>query len=1412
MQLDLPWGVERAPVLDADTEAPEVVETDADVTLTGDDFELVIDKITGLITSFVADGEELLLEGPTPDFWRPSTQNDVRNSLAARTAPWREAGRNVAVEEVTITETEAGTVNVQLTGSLPTPTSPEYRLGYIVTSDGEVVIRSTMAGESQLAELPAMGTALVLPGEYDNVTWLGRGPGENWNDRNFATTVGLWESTVDEQVYPFPIPQATGHHTDVRWATLTNEAGSGLLVGAVDEPIQFAALPYSEAEITDTSHHHDLEADGNVHLAVDGAQQGLGHQWGSPALPKYTLQSRDAHSFEFLLRPITAADDVNALARRTIDLDLLSSITVDGQPIETFHTDVTDYTITFSGAIERDVPVVAAAPASDGVEITVTQSEDIPGTATVTATSADGVSSTTYEIHFEEIQELYLSDIDWLSATIGFGTIGRDANLAGQPIRLRAAPGETTYPKGIGTHANSSIVYDVSQWDFNRFSTVVGIEQSASSGGRPFQFRISLDGQVAWTSPSMTKETPGLPVELDIEGVKQVKLDVTFLGANNGHGHAAWADAKLWSVEEPEEPGEALQLSDIGWQSASSGYLTTSRDQTVDGKPLQVVSSGTDTVTFEKGLGVHANSSVVYDLTNRSYATLAGTAGVGRNASQDGNLFVFSILVDGEEVWSSGQVRRSTPAKPFELDIAGAARLELRMTAVASNSHGHGVWGSARLEDPIDVAPTAVTVTPGTATLSLGATTTLAAAVAPAEANQAVTWTSSDPTVATVGPNGLVTARKAGTAVVTAASAVDGAITGTATITVTAIVPTSLTVTPASASIVAGTTTTLTAQALPAEAVQAVEWSSSDTSVLTVSPTGVVTGREPGTATITASSLADPSRYAEATVRVTGPVPATVAITPASSQVVVGATVTLAATVAPATAEQSVTWSVSDPAVATVSAAGVVSGLRAGTVTVTAASDADPARRATATVVVRAPAPTAVTVTPTATQLEAGATAQLSASIAPAAADQAVTWRTSDAAVATVDAAGLVTALAAGTAEITATSVADGTKAASATVTVTTQAPPAPTAVTVTPTTTTLEEGDSTAIVAAVLPAGAVQTVTWSSSDAAVATVDATGVVTALRAGTATVTATSTADGTRSAGVAVTVTRPAPTSVVVAPTSLDLTVGAQAPLTATVLPAAADQAVTWVSSDETVATVTAAGVVTARAAGTATVTARSVATGVVGDVAVTVTEAASPFLDVASDNLFYAEIVWLFRSNISTGWVDGQGNAEFRPLSPVNRDAMAAFLYRLAGSPTFVEPETSPFVDVAKDNLFYKEISWLHAEGISTGWSLPGQPGRSEFRPLAPVARDAMAAFLARFADGVLNRDVEGFDPPAVSPFVDVTTDNLYYREIAWLAHEGISSGWDVEGQDGLKEFRPLSSINRDAMAKFMFELMVEAP
>ncbi|MFI7484128.1 fibronectin type III domain-containing protein [Kocuria sp. M1R5S2] len=187
----------------------------------------------------------------------------------------------------------------------------------------------------------------------------------------------------------------------------------------------------------------------------------------------------------------------------------------------------------------------------------------------------------------------------------------------------------------------------------------------------------------------------------------------------------------------------------------------------------------------------------------------------------------------------------------------------------------------------------------------------------------------------------------------------------------------------------------------------------------------------------------------------------------------------------------------------------------------------------------------------------------------------------------------------------------------------------------------------------------------------------------------------------------------------------------------------------------------------------------------------------SPFVDITPETTFYPEMAWMAENSISGGWDTGEGRKEYRPHTAVDRDVMAAFLYRLAGSPEYTPPVESPFVDITPETTFYPEMAWMAENSISGGWDT-GE-GRKEYRPHTAVDRDVMAAFLYRLAGS------PEYTPPVESPFVDITATTTFYREMAWMAENNISGGWDIG--EGRKEYRPHTAVDRDVMAAFLYRL-----
>ena len=176
------------------------------------------------------------------------------------------------------------------------------------------------------------------------------------------------------------------------------------------------------------------------------------------------------------------------------------------------------------------------------------------------------------------------------------------------------------------------------------------------------------------------------------------------------------------------------------------------------------------------------------------------------------------------------------------------------------------------------------------------------------------------------------------------------------------------------------------------------------------------------------------------------------------------------------------------------------------------------------------------------------------------------------------------------------------------------------------------------------------------------------------------------------------------------------------------------------------------------------------------------------FVDVPDNLIFAHEINTLADLGVIRGWPD----RTFRPQISVWRDAVIAYMYRIADEPAYTPPRRSPFLDVDQSQPFYKEICWAHSTGLTTGWKVRGG---WEFRPYQPILRDAMAAFLFR-ASG------ESLSGVTFGGFKDVNSSLVFEKEIKWMGSTGISRGWD----DGT--YRPFNQTTRAELAAFLYRYM----
>ncbi|MEU6372738.1 glycoside hydrolase family 2 TIM barrel-domain containing protein [Streptomyces sp. NPDC046909] len=292
---------------------------DESVTVTGRGFSATVDKRTGVITSYEASGKRLITSGPAPNFWRAPTDNDRGNGQHVRNQTWRDAGTHRKVTSVEVRGLRDRAVEIKVGGTLPTTTESSYTTTYTVFGNGEIKVDNTLhPGASSLPYIPEVGTLLLLPSRLEHLRYYGRGPEENYWDRQDATDVGVYSGTVSGQRTPYIRPQESGHKTDVRWVALTDDSGGGLLVSG--EPLmEFNASYFTPEDLSvGARHDYQLTPRKEVVLRVSHRQMGLGgdNSWGAHTHDEYKLFANRDYTYTYRLRPLRDVDEAMGASRR----------------------------------------------------------------------------------------------------------------------------------------------------------------------------------------------------------------------------------------------------------------------------------------------------------------------------------------------------------------------------------------------------------------------------------------------------------------------------------------------------------------------------------------------------------------------------------------------------------------------------------------------------------------------------------------------------------------------------------------------------------------------------------------------------------------------------------------------------------------------------------------------------------------------------------------------------------------------------------------------------------------------------------------------------------------------------------------------------------------------------------------
>lgn len=296
------------PELKAEKASVQQEETESYVKLEAAGTTLTIGKWTGWIDYLDVDGREMLQDRQSvlPEFWRAPTDNDYGAGLQNKLGVWKNPQmklQGVKVNGNTVTSTfEMPEVKATLT------------MTYTLTAEGEVIVREQLNADkdAKVAPMFRYGMQLQMPKGFDAISYYGRGPVENYIDRNSSEFLGVYGAKVKDEYYPYVRPQESGNHTDVRWFRVLDDKGCGLEFYS-NAPMEASALKFLTEDLDDGvtkdkkigRHSGDLVERAQTQVHIQQRQMGLGcvNSWGAWPRAEYMVPCQD-YDFTFAIRPI----------------------------------------------------------------------------------------------------------------------------------------------------------------------------------------------------------------------------------------------------------------------------------------------------------------------------------------------------------------------------------------------------------------------------------------------------------------------------------------------------------------------------------------------------------------------------------------------------------------------------------------------------------------------------------------------------------------------------------------------------------------------------------------------------------------------------------------------------------------------------------------------------------------------------------------------------------------------------------------------------------------------------------------------------------------------------------------------------------------------------------------------------
>ena len=282
------------------TAKAEIVYGDFSVGVHGENFSMLFDKREGGISSLIYNGTEYITRAPKISFWRAMTDNDTGAGYPFEMAQWQIAGK-CAKQIGFDTKENADSLDVTYTFLAPTVPAFEYKVTYTAHFDGRLGVKAEYPGVKGMSDVPVFAMDFKLKCQYENFTFYGLGPDENYIDRNNGARLGVYTSTAADNFTKYLNPQECGNRTGVRYVNVYDENGTGLAFTAAENPFEMSVLPYSAYEIDNALHREELPEPTYTWVRIATKQMGVGgdDSWGAPVHQEFKIEAENSMTIQF---------------------------------------------------------------------------------------------------------------------------------------------------------------------------------------------------------------------------------------------------------------------------------------------------------------------------------------------------------------------------------------------------------------------------------------------------------------------------------------------------------------------------------------------------------------------------------------------------------------------------------------------------------------------------------------------------------------------------------------------------------------------------------------------------------------------------------------------------------------------------------------------------------------------------------------------------------------------------------------------------------------------------------------------------------------------------------------------------------------------------------------------------------